>query len=97
MDKRVYISGKITGLPFDEVVDAFEAAGKQIEAWGYTPVDPTLIQIYDLTYEEYMRIDFVLLESCDAIYMMKNWGDSPGARRELEHAQKIGKEIIYER
>lgn len=97
MNKRAYISGKISGLMPNEVIENFKRASKKVEELGYTPVDPTFLNVYDLSYEEYMRIDFILIESCDAIYMMKNWKNSLGAIRERKHAKSLGKEIIYER
>lgn len=37
-----------------------------------------------------------ILKRCDAIYMMSEYLDSEGAMKELELAQKLNLEIIYE-
>ena len=95
--KRVYISGKITGLPMDEWTESFDRGCEKAENMGMNPRDPTILQVYDLTYEEYMKLDLMLLETCDAIYMLKGWEDSPGANREHDRAKKLGLEIMYER
>lgn len=95
--KRVYISGKITGLPMDEWTESFDRGCEKVENMGMDPIDPTILQVYDLTYEEYMKLDLMLLETCDAIYMLKGWEDSPGANREHDRAKKLGLEIMYER
>lgn len=43
-----------------------------------------------------MRLDEVLIQICDAIYMLSNWQDSPGACHELEYARSLGKPVIYQ-
>lgn len=40
--------------------------------------------------------DIELLKRCDAIFMLKNWEQSEGAREEHELARVLDKEIIYE-
>ena len=37
------------------------------------------------------------LALCDAIYMLKDWRDSPGATAEYYYAKACGKEIIFEK
>lgn len=38
--KKIYISGKITGLPIDEVISKFQAAEAKIRRFGFEPVSP---------------------------------------------------------
>lgn len=40
--------------------------------------------------------DMHSLALCDAIYMLKDWQDSPGATAEYYYAKACGKEIILE-
>ena len=40
--------------------------------------------------------DMHSLTLCDAIYMLKDWQDSPGATAEYYYAKACGKEIIFE-
>ena len=40
--------------------------------------------------------DIEILKRCDAIYMLKRWEQSKGAKRELEIAVEQGLEVIYE-
>ena len=40
--------------------------------------------------------DMHSLALCDAIYMLKDWQDSPGATAEYYYAKACGKEIIFE-
>ena len=37
-----------------------------------------------------------ILTRCDAIYMLKNWAESQGAQAELELAQSLDLQVIYE-
>lgn len=46
--------------------------------------------------KDFMRIDMAALECCEQIYMLDNWEDSPGAKRELEYAKKLGLDIMWE-
>lgn len=41
--------------------------------------------------------DMHSLALCDAIYMLKDWQDSPGATAEYYYAKACGKEIIFEK
>lgn len=41
--------------------------------------------------------DMHSLALCDAIYMLKDWKDSPGATAEYYYAKACGKEIIFEK
>ena len=43
-----------------------------------------------------MAIDLMLLERCDAIYMLDNWRTSKGARKELTRARELNLEVLYE-
>ena len=46
-------------------------------------------------YEDYTKICFAMIDVCDAVYMLDNWQDSPGAMREHEYARHTGKAIMY--
>jgi hypothetical protein len=48
------------------------------------------------SYEQFLHIDYALIDCCDCIYMLKEWKDSNGARLELNYAKCKGKEILYE-
>ena len=52
-------------------------------------------QPYNL-YAETLLWDFDKIRECDAIYMLKDWMDSPGARAEHAFAKAIGLEVMYE-
>ena len=91
----VYLSGKMTGLP-DFGREIFNAAQKRLEAHGYRVLNPAWMPL-GMEYEQYMRVDFALLDVCDVIALLPNWEDSQGAQAELAYAQNLNKEIAYYR
>lgn len=92
-----YISGKITDLPTDQVTAKFEQAAQQIRAFGHEPVNPLENGLrMDAPWKDHLVADIVLLLECDAIYLLKDWGDSKGSRIEANIAQEYGLEIIHQ-
>ena len=93
---KIYISGKITGLHPRDYRGKFKAAVNRLRDQGHTVVDPSRMDVYELSYAQYMAIDTTLLSFCDAIYLLDNWADSNGARLEKEYAESLGLVIMYE-
>lgn len=93
---KIYISGKITGLHKRDYRGKFKAAANRLRDQGHTVVDPSRLDVYDLTYAQYMAIDTTLLSFCDGIYMLDNWQDSNGAKLEKEYAESLGLKVLYE-
>ena len=48
-------------------------------------------------YNQILIMDIEVLEQCDAIYMLPDWKDSPGAMVEHEFAIATGKKVFYAR
>lgn len=95
---KVYISGAITGTY--DYMERFKAAEDKLTSEGMNVINPALINSNmpeDTTYEEYMTVAFCLLEMCDAIYMLKGWGESRGANREYGYALARGMIMMHER
>jgi hypothetical protein len=105
---KIYICGKISGLPFGEAVDNFKKAEREL-ACAYpkaeiaNPIEQCKIiaSSYRLPVtimEDWvwcMTADFRLLVGCTHIAVMHNAGDSVGARIERAIAREINlKEII---
>lgn len=94
---KVYISGKISGTT--DYLERFEKAEMELKSRGYDVINPAKINSFlptDTTWEEYMEIDYKLMDICDTIYMLKDWESSKGANAELEYANKRKMNIIYE-
>lgn len=92
---NVYISGRITGLSFDEVEQMFDKAEKRLTDTGFTPVNPLKNGLSrSSTWEEHMKRDIAMLLECDAIYILSNWKESRGAALERHIAKELGLMII---
>ena len=89
---RVYISGGITGV--EDYKKKFADAEQALYLEGHQPFNPTKLDFHNLDYEEYMKLDFCLLDMCDAIYMLKGWENSRRANREYGYASAAGKAIM---
>lgn len=90
---RIYISGKITGTT--DYMQRFSAAERKLKARGLSVVNPAKVNGMmpeDMTWEEYMKMSFCMLELCDAIYMLPGWEDSTGAI--LEHHRAVKNDMI---
>ncbi len=107
---KIYISGKIgTETITDEIRDKFNAAAAYIQACGHEAVNPVdivhqsvggsylshnQVSIDDL-YTRHLLYDLALISTCDAIYLLPDWQDSPGAKAEFAFAAAIGKKVAY--
>jgi hypothetical protein len=97
-NKKCYISGKITSLPYEEALENFAHSEKRVIKMGYESINPMeeVPLNDDWNWHQYMLADIKLLFNCDAIYMQKNWRESKGARIEHSIAVELGLTIIYE-
>lgn len=95
---RVYISGKVTGLPYDDVLDKFAEAAEYLEEQGYEAVNPIVEVPFNKDYGwfDYMGDDIKLLGTCQAVYMLTDWMDSDGAQIEQHAAQTQGLNVMYQ-
>ena len=94
---KIYIAGKISGLPYEQVRSKFTSAAEKLKQSGHTPLIPTYIPAMPgMEYEDYMHLCFAMIDICDAIYLLDDWQHSLGARRECQYAHDWHKKIIYE-
>jgi len=94
---RIYIAGPMTGKPGYNYPAFFEAE-QQLRALGVDPVNPATLHgdapIGSLSHSAYMRTDLRALLDCDAIYMLRGWHASKGARCEYQVAHCIGLRVL---
>ena len=94
---KVYIAGKITGLPKDEIFKKFYESGKTLKKDGHTVMSPAVLALNEgFEHSDYMHICYAMIDVCDAVYMQKDWRESKGAKMELGYAQDKKKQILFE-
>ena len=90
---KVYLSGKITGD--SNYKEKFASMTEELLSYGYTVFNPAVLPD-GFEYEDYMSLDLKILSKCDAIFLLRDWKNSPGAKREYEEALKLGLKILSE-
>ena len=96
-NKRIYISGKISGLPYDEVIAKFEAAELILMEMGYDVFNPLKNGLTkESSWSQHMFLDLKELLKCDCIYLLPDALDSKGARLEIYRAYHYKKEFLSE-
>ena len=94
---KIYLSGKISGLPFPYVQQRFNNAEALLTELGFEVVNPLNNGLdQEKTWNEHLCKDIEMLLPCDAIYMMDNWVDSTGASIEYDIAMRTGKDVWFE-
>ena len=88
MMKVVYISGPITGTP--QYWEAFEKTADDLTAAGFIALNPAALP-EGMTNEQYMRINFSMIDAADAVLFLDHWEMSRGASLECSYCMYIGK------
>ena len=89
----VFISGPMSGLP-DFNRPAFERTAQKIEkAFDCVALNPAVLPL-NMPDTKYMPICLAMIDQADAVYMMRGWRDSRGARLEHDYAKRCGKSVI---
>ena len=92
---KTYIAGAVTDV--ENYKELFDEAARELIEKGLDPVLPIdLPHQHDKRWTSYMRECLTLLLDCDAIYMLKNYRDSKGAKVEYDLAKVLGLKIIMQ-
>lgn len=95
----IYISGAISSIPINEAYTLFNNAQTYLQKLGHKVINPmTLDHNHGRSWAEYIIEDLNLLinSKCNAIYMLKNWKQSPGAQIEHIFAKNMNLKILYQ-
>lgn len=88
--KKIYIAGKVTGLPVAEYTQKFAEAAKEVEALGFIAVNPIeVVNDPNATWEGAMRLCIKALADCDGLYALPCTKNSKGATIELTLAANL--------
>ena len=106
--KVIFISGAITArTPYQRWLNVSHAEEVMIrllkEGWSVIcphkntlNLDGSINRNLQAEHEFWIKVDLAILEACHAIYMLKNWKRSKGARAEHKKAKELNLEILYE-
>lgn len=97
---KIYISGPITNKL--DYMEDFDRAEEKLweeypEAEIINPARTNATLPKSTTWEQYMSICYILLDMCDAIYMIDGWNKSKGAIIEICYAIKRNMKILMEK
>ena len=85
----IYISGRITGLPFHIAAGRFAIAARRLRDLGHYPENPNANGLpRAATSAEHLRADLATLRRRDGICMLRGWERSRGAQIERRAALK---------
>jgi len=93
--KKIYISGKMRGLPREEYKKKFKDVEDMLTKMGYDAINPCNIEHDSDKWEDRILKDLNILKDCDAIFMLENSRDnSNGAMCEYHFAKGMGLQIM---
>ena len=99
---KIYISGKISGLDFDEACRRFGEAEKHLQKLGYRTSNPTKMTlcVWLAQHGHYRLCLWLQLlwmsATCQCIYLLDGWHTSDGARAERAISRIFGLTALYE-
>lgn len=92
--QKIYIAGKVTGLPIAEVTMKFGAAQKMLEAKGHTAINPLqVVNDWQMPWKQAMKLCIKALMECDTIVLLEDYKESKGALIEKQIAEAFNMEI----
>lgn len=93
---RCYNSGKIGGLPYEEVERKFALADREIRDMGLVPASPLRNGLNpSRPWLLHMAVDICMMASCGNIYLQRDWRTSRGARIEYRIALFLGMGVWF--
>jgi len=103
--KLIFVSGKYQGKTINETFENIikaRAAAYKLWQQGYAVICPHMNSAFmdgesmGATCQMFYDGDIEILGRCDAIYMLKDWKESTGARAEYQQAIELRLEVLFE-
>lgn len=92
---KIYIAGKITGDK--NYKTKFKRAEKLLRSLGHSVMNPAWIAPSDdFTWTDYMQISGMMQARCNAVYFLKDWKDSEGAKIEFKRCHQLNQTAFFE-
>lgn len=90
---KIYIAGAITG--HTGYRQQFMAAEWRLAEMGFSVMNPAWLYAYPaFGHEDYMAVSRAMMERCEAVFLLPNWGGSAGVKAELRLAEKRGMRVF---
>lgn len=87
----IYLAGPMTNRP-DWNRAAFMRADARLSAAGHTVLNPAKNMPYhrpeSISREQYLQIDYKMIDCCDLVLFLPGWHESPGANAEYDYCQQ---------
>lgn len=100
-DVLVYLSGPITardGATVEGNVASGLAVYLECVQLGIPAICPHLSAAFpsswQVPYEQWMALDLALIARCTHVLLLPGWQTSPGARREIVEAERLGLPVV---
>lgn len=91
----IYLSGPISDR-LETYKEEFGAAYDNLKAYDHVIISPHFLPLGLNKHQDYMNIAHESLKAADAIYLLRGWQHSPGARVELKWAMDWDKWIYIQ-
>lgn len=94
--KKIYIAGKVTGLPEKPTAEKFAKASQAIKDNNMDAINPIEV-VNDPTtqWDAAMKLCVAALLTCDAVFALLCFDDSRGAKVEIWLAMNLAIPIFY--
>lgn len=94
INPKVFISGKVSGLPRLVAYGNFANKERELQQMGYATVNPMKICKEKWSWLRCMAVCLWHILWCDKVCRLDNWQDSRGARIEYKFAKLLKKKFI---
>jgi len=95
MSKTIFIAGKVSGLPENQVKEKFSRAAEELAMMGYKVVSPASLYEREKSWEDVTRDNIRYMLECDEVHLLPCWQESRGAQLERDIAIRLGMQVIY--